>query len=79
MLVTPDLNELVFLRLFYSKLPFHSRHVAFAPKHDKANTREGSKFKEFYLSKWFILNSWTKQLYYDVNISFRIHVKKSAL
>jgi len=34
---------------------------------------QGSKFKECYLKK--VLNSWTKQLQCDANITFRIIVK----
>jgi len=41
---------------------------------------QGSKFKEFYLmevlnSSTKVLNSLTKSLYYDTNITFRILVK----
>jgi len=41
---------------------------------------QGSKFKEFYLMEVLnnstkLLNSLTKQLYYDANIMFRILVK----
>lgn len=45
----------VFLKHFNSNPPFHSRHVVFAPKPDKPNTREGSAFNEFYLKKLLVL------------------------
>jgi len=41
----------VSLKFSNSNPPFHSRHVVFALKPDKANIREGSKFKELYLKK----------------------------
>ena len=55
-----------FSNIFSPSSPFHSR--------------QGSKFKGFYLKKvWNSstkpLKSWTRQLYYDANITFRILVK----
>ena len=66
----------VFLKLFYSFSPLTRR---FRPPSLIKQT-QGSKYKEFYLkhvwNSWTMpLDSWTKQLYYDINITFRILVK----
>ena len=59
--------------------PLFTLDTSFSPpKPDKAT--QGSKFKYFYLKKvlnsWTKpLTSWTKQLYYDADITFRIFVK----
>ena len=59
----------VFLKLFYSIAPFHTRHIVFAPQNLIKQT-QCSKFEEFYLKK--LLNSCTKQLKTEQsNIVFR--------
>ena len=69
----------VFLKLFYSFAPFLPSTRRFRPPSLIKQT-QGSKYKEFYLkhvwNSWTMpLDSWTKQLYYDANITFRILVK----
>jgi len=69
----------VFLQLFYSIAPFSLSKRRFRPPSLLKQT-QGSKFKEFYLKKvlnsWTKpLKSWTKQLYYDASITFKILVK----
>ena len=64
--------EQCFSNFFIPSPPFHSRHVVFTPP-SLTKKAEDSKFEEFYWKK--VLNSWTKQLYYDANITFRIIVK----
>jgi len=61
----------VFLNFLIPTPPFHSWHIVFAPSLIKQT--QGSKFTEFYLKK--VSNSWTKQLLYDTDITFRILVK----
>ena len=67
----------MFLKLFYSIAPFSLSTRRFRPPNLIKQT-QGSKLKEFYLKK--VLNSWTKpswtkELYYDANITFRILAK----
>ena len=62
----------MFLKRFYSIVPFLPSTRRFRPLSPIKQT-QGSKFKEIYLKQ--VWNSWTKQLYYDANITFRILVK----
>ena len=67
----------MFLKPFYSITPFSLSTRRFLPTSLVKQT-QGSKFKEIYLKK--VLNSptkpsWTKQLYYDANITFSILMK----
>ena len=74
-------SKAVFLKRFYFIALFSISTRGFRPP-SMTKWTKGSKFKEFYLKK--VLNSWTKpfkswtwskQLYYDANITFRILVK----
>jgi len=63
---------------FIPSPPFHCRHVVFAAMPDKANTNQYILriFLKKVINGWTKpLKSWTKQLYYDTNIAFRILVK----
>jgi len=69
----------VLLKHFYSIAPFSLSTRRFRPPSLEKQT-QGSRFKEFYLKKvlnsWIKpLKSWTKPLYYDANVTFRILVK----
>ena len=75
-------SKTVFLKLFIPSSSYTLNTSFVLPS--LINHTQGSKFKDFYLME--VLNSWTKllnsltkQLYYDAIITFRILVKIAIL